>query len=92
MTVHAVTLAQNVWTDIYAATGIPVGTSLILNAYTGDIDLQEAATIPSSSLRGFPMGKPRSTPSTILTENSVGAWGKPVLSNTAIILMVQVNV
>lgn len=91
MAVQTIFLAPNQWTDLYASTGIAVGTSLILNAYNQNIDVVDTAAPPAIDFKGFPIGVTRQTSSTILTANSPGAWARPTNSTEGAFLTVQEN-
>lgn len=84
-----ITLPADTWVDLYAATGIGVGTRLILNAYANLVDVSEDATEPPlTTTDKYPLAYHR-TLSTELVAGAPGAWGKAALPGTAAIIVVQ---
>ena len=82
-----ISLPAGVWVDLYAATGILVGTSLILIPYSGLIDLNEEAVSPA-----FDTLVKRPLPSQISTKQVAGAPGsfaRSRLANQRSIISVQ---
>ena len=84
-------LPKDTWVDLYAASGIPVGTSLILNAFTGVINVSDSATEPLiDSIDIYPLPYSR-TFSTILLVDALGAWAKSNNNDQNTRISVQIN-
>lgn len=80
----SVTIPLNTWVDLYAETGIPVGTQIIVqNIGSSEAVLTESATIPNSAIgsNSIPVRK-------YLTNeaSNVGAWA---FSGTGTTLQVE---
>ena len=76
----SVTIPANTWVDIYDATGIVLGTQIILqNIGSSEVDLVESATQPASSI-----GHNSLPPREFFTNSAsaVGAWGFSLTGST----------
>ena len=82
-------IPANTWIDLYTATGIPVGTSLLLNTYSGNINVSDSATKPTlESTDVYPL---HCTRPTILSSGAPGSWARSLSNAQNASISVEIN-